>query len=100
MLYFTVNVRRLPFLCHFCKLCSNCLCQLSIFSDNVKALYRRAKANCEVWKIDEARQDFQRVTELDPSMTNKVKAEIRHLDSAIRKKDMDDKEKLMGKLFS
>lgn len=74
--------------------------QLYCYTDNVKALYRRAKANAEVWRIDDAKQDYKRVCAVDPSLTNKVKADLQQLDNAIRNKNLEDKKKLMGKLFS
>ena len=71
-----------------------------LIADNVKAYYRRAKANAAVWRTDEAKYDYQKVCELDPGLENKVKSELRHLDIEIKKKDAEDRRKLQGKLFS
>lgn len=73
---------------------------LFLVLDNVKALYRRAKANAAVWRTDEAKTDYQRVCDLDPSLENKVNSELRLLDIAIKKKDAEDRQKLQGKLFT
>lgn len=67
--------------------------------DNVKALFRRAKAHVGVWNPVEARKDFERVVELDSSLTSLVKKELHALDVLIKAKDEEDKEKLK-KLFS
>lgn len=64
--------------------------------DNVKALFRRAKANVGAWNPDEAKQDFERVMELDPTLTNSVKKELKHLSELQKQKDLQDKEKLKG----
>lgn len=66
----------------------------------MKALYRRAKANAQVWRTEEAKQDYQRAAELDSSLTNSVTTEIKRLDNAIKRQNAADKEKLMGKLFT
>ena len=49
--------------------------QLS-FSDNVKALFRRAKAHAAVWNIKEAQEDFAKANELDPSLESAIKKEL------------------------
>jgi len=66
----------------------------------VKALYRRAKAGVKVWRVEEARQDYQRVMELDPSLANSVRNELKQLEKDVRLKDEEEKRKLQGKLFS
>ena len=72
---------------------------ISIFSDNVKALYRRAKAHVGAWNPEEAKTDFARVIELDPSLSGAVHKELKSLEEMQRQKDLKDKEKLKG-LFS
>ncbi|CAH1778954.1 unnamed protein product [Owenia fusiformis] len=67
--------------------------------DNVKALYRRAKAHVGAWNPKEAREDFQRVLELDQTLTKTVQKELNELDEKQKVKDEEDKKKL-GKLFS
>ncbi|XP_023237615.1 AH receptor-interacting protein-like [Centruroides sculpturatus] len=68
--------------------------------DNVKALFRRAKAHVGAWNPEEARADFRRVAELDPSLSNVIKNELKLLDQAEKKKNQEDKAKLCGKIFS
>ena len=70
--------------------------KLSLFPDNVKALFRRGKAHVGAWNPDEARLDFKRVMELDSSLTNTVKKELKILDDLQKQKDTGDKEKLKG----
>lgn len=65
-------------------------------SDNVKALYRRAKAHVGAWNPQEARQDFERVMELDSTLTNNVKKELKQIDELQKARDLQDKEKLKG----
>lgn len=64
--------------------------------DNVKALYRRAKAHVGAWNPEEARSDFERVMELDSSLINNVKKELKILEELKRDRDIQDKEKLKG----
>ncbi|XP_067928790.1 AH receptor-interacting protein-like [Watersipora subatra] len=72
---------------------------LKICPDNVKALYRRAKANARVWRVEEAKDDYHRVCELDETLTNTVKKELSLLSEAVKVHDAEDKNKLAGKLF-
>ena len=65
-------------------------------SDNVKALFRRAKAHVGAWNPEDARKDFESVMELDPSLEKAVKKELQVLDDLQRSKDDQDKEKLKG----
>lgn len=76
---------------------NNCLNNL--LTDNVKALYRRAKAHVGAWNPEEARIDFLRVMELDPTLETAVKKELKSLDEKIKDKNSDDKQKLKG-MFS
>ena len=62
--------------------------------DNVKALYRRAKAHVKCWNPQEAREDFNRAAALDPSLTKTVKKELDELEKLIKEHNADDKEKL------
>ena len=54
----------------------------------------------KVWRVEEARQDYQRVMELDPSLANSVRNELKQLEKDVRLKDEEEKRKLQGKLFS
>merc|ERR1712071_132657 len=67
--------------------------------DNVKALFRRAKAQVGAWAPQEARQGFQRVSELDPSLKAACVKEMAAIDVLEKSKDLEDKEK-MTKLFN
>jgi len=68
-------------------------------SDNVKALYRRAKAHVGAWNPAEARQDFTAVMELDTSLANNCRKEIQNIEDLEQIKNDEDKAK-MTKLFS
>ena len=50
------------------------------FSDNIKALFRRAKAHTGAWNPTEAKQDFQSVLDKDPSLSMTCKKEIRKVE--------------------
>ncbi|CAC5388986.1 AIP [Mytilus coruscus] len=67
--------------------------------DNVKALFRRGRAHVGAWNPEEAREDFNRVVELDSTLSGAVKKEIKILDDKQKLKDENDKQKLKG-LFS
>lgn len=67
--------------------------------NNVKALYRRAKAHAACWNTAEAKVDFARVVVLDPSLLKSVDKELRTLTERVRAKDEDERERLKGKLF-
>lgn len=68
-------------------------------SNNVKALYRRAKANKACWNPDEAKDDFKKAAELDPSLRKAIKKELEELEQIIKEHNEGDKEK-MKKLFN
>lgn len=59
--------------------------------ENVKALYRRAKAHTAVWNTDNAKEDFQKCAILDTSLTASVNKELKLLAEEIRLKDLEDK---------
>lgn len=61
----------------------------------MKAYFLRAKANAEVWNEAEAKKDFEKVIELDPTMNRQVKKEIRMLET--RMQDKEEEEKLKYK---
>ncbi|XP_050429915.1 AH receptor-interacting protein [Adelges cooleyi] len=77
----------------------HCTSILDVNPDNIKALFRRGKANISVWRMDEAREDLRRVTNLDPSMEISVNRLLVQINEAIKKKDDEDRQKLRGKLF-
>lgn len=65
---------------------------------NVKAYYRRAKANVGAWNPKEAEQDFKECLKLDKGLTNCVNDDLKKLKEEIMKKNIDDK-KVYHKMF-
>ena len=59
--------------------------------DNVKAYFKRAKAHAAVWNEVEARADFAKVLQLDPSLGPSVAKELRAMDERIRTKEKEEK---------
>ncbi|XP_069135349.1 AH receptor-interacting protein-like [Argopecten irradians] len=98
-----------PFLLNFsqCKLLLNdfypviehTTTVLSRDPDNVKALFRRAKAHVGAWNPKEAKADYKRVMELDETLTSAVQKELKSLSEKEHQKDLEDKAKLKN-LFS
>ena len=68
--------------------------------NNVKALFRRAKAYGAVWSFDEAKRDFSLCTKLDPTLSKEVEAQINYLNQVELKHKREEKEKFKGKLFT
>ena len=66
---------------------------------NVKALFRRAKAQAVVWNLQEARADFGRCVELDAGMEREVGAQLEHLNKLEAQKLKEEREMFQGKLF-
>jgi len=62
--------------------------------DNVKALFRRAKAHVNCWNPKEARDDFLRVMALDPSLSKAVNKELVELERLSKEHDFKDRNKL------
>jgi len=67
---------------------------LEIEPENVKAFFRRGKAHIGAWNPEEAKKDFSQVAELDPSLSNACKRELKVLENLEKEKDRQDKEKL------
>lgn len=65
-------------------------------ADNVKALYRRAKAHVGAWNPDEAKADFAKCMELDVALTKNIERDLKQLESEIKLKDNADKSRLQG----
>ena len=65
-------------------------------TDNVKAFYKRAKAHAAVWNEHEARADFAKVLELDPSLEQSVAKELRAMEDRIRTKEKEEKNRYKG----
>lgn len=66
---------------------------------NVKSYFRRARAHAAVWNVTEAREDFIMTRNLDPSLAPLVTKELQKLETMVKAKDSEIKEKLEGKLF-
>ena len=64
------------------------------FSDNIKALYRRARAHVGAWNPDQAKEDFVRVAQLDPSLELTCKKEMKKLEDQEKAKQLEDRERL------
>lgn len=71
-----------------------------VFPDNVKALYRRGKAHVGAWNPSDARHDFDRVIELDPSLANAARKELKNIDSLEKDKMDTDRALFQGKIFT
>lgn len=59
--------------------------------ENVKALYRRAKAHVGAWNPDEAKKDFQKCLELDENLTKSISKDLEHLNQEIKLNDVETK---------
>lgn len=77
----------------------HCSTVLSSEPENVKALFRRAKAHAAVWNVEKAKEDFEKVTKLDPTLSAAVKRELQAFDKLLKEKLIEDREK-MKDLFS
>ncbi|XP_041095293.1 AH receptor-interacting protein-like [Polyodon spathula] len=74
----------------------HCSSILNKYEDNVKAYFKRGKAHAAVWNIREAQADFNKVTELDPSLTGTVNRERRALEQRLRDKSQEERERYRG----
>ncbi|KAL1517557.1 hypothetical protein ABEB36_001307 [Hypothenemus hampei] len=100
----TLNEQKLPILLNFaqCKLnekdyysvITHCTEVLKYDKDNVKGYFRRAKAHIAAWNPKEAKEDLEKVMELDKSLIPLVRKELSKLEDLQRIKDLHDKEKL------
>jgi len=66
---------------------------LFLLLDNIKALFRRAKAHVAVWNLSEAQADFKRVAELDASLGKSIQKELQIIDHLQIQKEKEDMEK-------
>lgn len=64
--------------------------------DNVKAYYKRAKAHAAVWNEAEARADFSKVVQLDPSLEQSVTKELGAMEEKLRSKNKEEKGRYKG----
>lgn len=99
---------KVPFLLNYaqCRLLSKdyypvieyCTEVLKYDPDNVKALYRRAKAHTGAWNPEEAKNDYKRCMELDASLKQSITKELNALNEEIKIRDLEDKMKFQ-KMF-
>lgn len=61
------------------------------FIDNIKALYRRAKAHVGAWNPDDAKKDFEKCLELDKSLTKTVNRDLEQLNQEIKLNEVETK---------
>lgn len=66
--------------------------------ENIKALFRRAKAHAAVWNIADARKDFKKCLEYDRNMTKTITKCFQDLKNREIMKDLEDR-KRFGKMF-
>uniref|UniRef100_U5EJP9 Putative ah receptor-interacting protein n=1 Tax=Corethrella appendiculata TaxID=1370023 RepID=U5EJP9_9DIPT len=59
--------------------------------NNLKALYRRAKAHVGAWNPEQAKHDYQRCMELDPNLQITITKELNQLQEAIKMHELEDK---------
>ncbi|XP_036372704.1 AH receptor-interacting protein [Megalops cyprinoides] len=69
----------------------HCSSVLYKYEDNVKAYFKRGKAHAAVWNEAEARADFAKVVQLDPSLAPSVAKELRQMEERIREKQKEEK---------
>ncbi|XP_061685510.1 AH receptor-interacting protein [Syngnathoides biaculeatus] len=81
---------------HYYEVIEHCSSLTFKYEDNVKAFYKRAKAHAAVWNETEARADFAKVLELDPSLGPSVAKELRAMEVRIRTKEKEEKGRYKG----
>lgn len=64
----------------------------------MKALYRRGKAYINTWDEENAVKDLRRAAEIDPSLCKTVEKELQIFATAIKEKNIAQKENL-SKMF-
>ena len=62
--------------------------------DNVKALYRRARAHVGAWNPEQAKNDFKKAAELDSGLEVTCRKELKRVEEMEKDKDKDDQEKM------
>uniref|UniRef100_A0A8C5S490 AIP/AIPL N-terminal FKBP-type PPIase domain-containing protein n=1 Tax=Laticauda laticaudata TaxID=8630 RepID=A0A8C5S490_LATLA len=62
-------------------------------NENVKAYFKRAKAHAAVWNEKEARADFLKAAQLDPSLAAAVRKEFKTLGERMRSKHVEDRKR-------
>ena len=69
---------------------------LQMDPNNVKALFRRAKAHVGAWSPQEARDDFLRAAELDTSLNAAIQKELKTINRLQHERDLEDKKRLQA----
>lgn len=77
---------------------NNIFC-IFFMSDNVKALYRRAKAHKGAWNPDQAKADYNKCLELDDKLNSTINRELNELSKQEKLNDINNKLKFQ-KLFT
>lgn len=67
--------------------------------NNVKAIYRRAKAHIGAWNHEEAKKDLLKCVELDESLEARVQRDMNDLNEQIKLHEVNEKLKCQ-KMFS
>ncbi|CAG9833790.1 unnamed protein product [Diabrotica balteata] len=83
----------------FYAVIEHCTNVLKSDKDNVKAYFRRAKGHVGAWNVEAAKNDFDKVIELDESLTSLVTKELNSLEIQVKNQDSEDKQKY-SKLFT
>lgn len=106
--WLSLNQMKIPLLLNYaqCKLLNkeyysvieHCSTVLKTEPDNVKALYRRGKAYINTWDEENAVKDLRRAAEIDPSLCKTVEKELQIFATAIKEKNIAQKENL-SKMF-
>ncbi|BES95353.1 FKBP-type peptidyl-prolyl cis-trans isomerase [Nesidiocoris tenuis] len=104
-----LNSKRLPILLNYaqCKLSlgdyydviKHCDTITEYEPENVKAVFRRAKAHMAVWNKEEAQRDLELLPKLDPSLQSTVNSMLKELAEMNKQTETEIKMKLQGKLF-
>lgn len=66
--------------------------------ENIKALFRRAKAQAGVWNLNDARKDFKKCVEYNRNMAKTVSKCIQELNTKEMLRDKEDRERF-GRMF-
>ena len=66
---------------------------LEFDSENVKALFRRGKANAALCNVDKAKADFEEVMRLDTTLCRSVEKELASLKVTIREREAETEKK-------
>ncbi|XP_048476822.1 AH receptor-interacting protein isoform X2 [Rhincodon typus] len=74
----------------------HCTSIISKYNDNVKAYFKRGKAQGAVWNDVEARKDLSTAVKLDPSLAPVVSRELKVLEERMRQKDKEEKVRFKG----